>query len=48
MQQRLQALRSTLALQAALALRSTHALQVLQETLHRLQTLQPAATLQRL
>ena len=48
MQQRLQSLRSSLALQAALALRSTHTLQVLQETLHRLQALQPAATLQRL
>ena len=46
MQQRLQSLRSSLALQAALALRPTHTLQVLQETLHRLQALQPAATLQ--
>ena len=46
MQQRLQSLRSSLALQAALALRPTHTLQVLQEALHRLQALQPVATLQ--
>ena len=46
MQQRLQSLRSSLALQAAPALRPTHTLQVLQEALHRLQALQPVATLQ--